>query len=148
MSIARPISDYRTLVETCRARAAELELSREEIDRISGLPDGYAGKLLGRAGTLPGPSKKKKKMWPTSLELMLGTLGLNMLLVVDEAATARTLALRRAPVDRSNQRFGNVCRISATLLPPPPADAAPAPHNGPPALSIVRAGTRRGGKYG
>jgi hypothetical protein len=36
-------------------------------------------------------------------------------LIQDEAATARTLALRM-PVDRANRRFGNVCRISATLL--------------------------------
>jgi hypothetical protein len=54
----------------------------------------------------------------------------------------RTLALR-TPVDRANQRFGNVCRISAKLLPKP---AQPAP---PPLLTIV--GTKRParrGKYG
>jgi hypothetical protein len=54
----------------------------------------------------------------------------------------RTLALR-TPVDRANQRFGNVCRISAKLLPKP---AQPAP---PPLLTTV--GTKRParrGKYG
>ena len=34
-----------------------------------------------------------------------------MLLIEDEAATARTLALRD-PVERSQQRFGNVSRIA------------------------------------
>jgi hypothetical protein len=109
-TLGRLISDYRGLVETCRARADELELSRLEIDRLGGLPAGYAGKLLGKDG-----GQRKKKMWPVALESMLGVLGLKILIIEDEAATARTLALR-TPVDRANQRFGNVCRISATLL--------------------------------
>ena len=68
------------------------------------------------------------------MEAMLGALGLQILVLEDAAATARTLALR-TPVDRANQRFGNVCRISAKLLPPP--------------LTIVAsAKTRRGSKYG
>jgi hypothetical protein len=143
-NIGRPISDYRTLVETFRARADELELSRSEIDRLSGMADGYSGKLLGRAATAPGANKKKRRMLPTSLDLVLGVLGLKIIFIVDEAATARTLA-RRIPVDRANQRFGNVCRISATLLPPPQADSPPAPmvsH-----LRVIQ-GKRRGSKYG
>jgi hypothetical protein len=139
-NLGRLITDYRTLVETCRARAEELELSRLEIDRLGGLPTGYAGKLLGKDGGAPG--RKHKKMWPIALESMLGVLGLKILLIEDEAATARTLALR-TPVDRSNQRFGNVCRISATLLPPPSQSASQ------PMLTIVAsAKTRRGSKYG
>jgi hypothetical protein len=58
------------------------------------------------------------------LEAMIGALGMKILLIEDEAATARTLALR-TPVDRRNQRFGNVCRISATLLAPPSQPASP-----------------------
>src|ERR1700676_1054575 len=37
-------------------------------------------------------------MWSASLEAMLGVLGLKILLIEDDAATARTLALRE-PVD-------------------------------------------------
>jgi hypothetical protein len=85
--LGRVFSDYRTLVETCRARADELELSRLEIDRLSGLPAGYAGKLLGKDGGDPG--RKHKKMWPIALESMLGVLGLKILLIEDDAATAR-----------------------------------------------------------
>jgi hypothetical protein len=81
-----------------------------EIDRIGGLPAGYAGKLLA--------VKCKKRLGPISLETMLGVLGLKIVLIEDPAATAKTLALRE-PVDRANQRFGNVSRISARLLPPP-----------------------------
>jgi hypothetical protein len=54
---------------------------------------------------------------------MLGVLGLKILLIEDDAATARTLALR-TPVDRANQRFGNVCGISAKLLPKPSQPAS------------------------
>jgi hypothetical protein len=135
-TLGRTISDYRTLVETCRARADELGISRLEIDRLGGLPAGYAGKLLGKDGA----DGRKKKMWPVALESMLGVLGLKILLIEDDAATARTLALR-TPVDRANQRFGNVCRISAKLLPPPSQPASP------PILTVV-SGKRRGSKYG
>ena len=50
------------------ARADELGLSRLELDRLSGLPVGYSGKLLGRDGAGPKP----KRMWPIGLEAMLG----------------------------------------------------------------------------
>jgi hypothetical protein len=102
-----------------------------------GLPSGHAGKVLDKDGGAPG--RKNKKMWPVALESMLGVLGLKVLLIEDEAATARTLALR-APVDRAQQRFGNLCRISAKLL-EKPAQAAP-----PPMLTIV--GTKRPARRG
>jgi hypothetical protein len=78
-------------------------------------------------------------MWPVGFESMLGVLGLKILLIEDEAATARTLALR-TPVDRSNQRFGNVSRLTPKLPAPAPQLAGP-----PPSLTIVRSGVR---KYG
>ena len=69
---------------------------------------------------------------------MLGVLGLKILLIEDDAATARTLALR-TPVDRANQRFGNVSRLTPKLLAPP---------TGAPSLTVVNGGRKRGGKYG
>jgi hypothetical protein len=114
-TLGRLFTDYRTLIETCRARASELELSRLELDRLAGLPSGYSAKLLGKDGA----GQKQKRMWPIGLEAMLGTLGLKVLLIEDEAATARTLA-QRTLVDRAQQRFGNVSRIcSAPALRPP-----------------------------
>jgi hypothetical protein len=105
--------------------------------------------LLGHDGFGP----RRKKMWPIALESMLGTLGLKILLIEDEAATARTLALR-IPVDRSNQRFNNHCNPERSLkieriesraklaaprtIEPPPASRA---H-----LRVVQ--SKRGGKYG
>jgi hypothetical protein len=133
-ALGRLFTDYRTLIETCRARADELEISRSEIDRLSGLPSGYAGKLLGKECVGP----RKKRMWPVALESMLGVLGLKILLIEDGAAAARTLALR-TPVDSNQQRFGNVCRISTKLLAPPAS---------PSRLTVVSKRAARGGKYG
>jgi hypothetical protein len=115
-----------------------LGLTGYNATREGGLPTGYAGKLLGK--DVGDPGRKNKKMWPIALESMLGVLGLKILLIEDDAATARALALR-TPVDRANQRFGNVCRISAKLLPKPSQPASP------PILSVVP-GKRRGCKYG
>jgi hypothetical protein len=144
MSIARPVQGYQGLVETCRQRAAELELSRAEIDRLSGMADGYASKLLGRAGTAPGANKKKRRMLPTSLDSVLGVLGLKIIFIVDEAATAKTLA-RRIPVVGFNQRFDNKCNAKPQV----PKLAAPA--NEPAAthshLRVVQT-KRRISKYG
>jgi hypothetical protein len=143
--IARPLQNYRGLVEVCRARAEQLAISRLEIDRISGLPNGYSAKLLGHAEGAKPAAAKPKRMWPASLEAILGTLGLKILVIEDEAATARTLALRE-PVDSRQQRFGNVCRISAKLWPPPKADSPPTLtliQNAPPAKRM-----NNRGKYG
>jgi hypothetical protein len=136
MSIARPIAGYRGFVEICRQRAEELAISRLEIDRLAGLPSGYSSKLLGRDGAGP----KKKRLWPIGMEALLGVLGLQILVIEDPAATARTLALRE-PVDTRQQRIGNVCRLSAKLLP------APQPSN-PATLTIVVAKRRGCRKYG
>jgi hypothetical protein len=137
-NLGRLITDYRTLVETYRARADELGVSRLEIDRLGGLPVGYAGKLLGKDGG--EPDRKNKKMWPYALESMLGVLGLNILLIEDDVAAARTLALR-TPVDRANQRFGNVSRLTPRLVAPPPQPVDQ------PSLTIVSGGQKRGRKY-
>ena len=135
--LGQAFAAYRTLVETFRQRAVELELSRSEIDRLAGLPSGYSGKILSL-----GAAKEPKRMGMISLENMLATLGLKIVLVVDEAATARTLALRQ-PVDQRNQRFGNISRISTTLLAPPSQPTSP------PLLTVVPAKrSARRSKYG
>jgi hypothetical protein len=151
-NLGRMISDYRGLIETCRQRADELALSRAEIDRLGLLPDGYAGKLLGKAAVddVSYPRKKSsKKMWPVALEAMLGVLGLKILLIEDDAATSKTLS-RRVPVDHSNQRFDNKCNSK-----PVPKIAAPQiEQQQQPTAVVSRAhlrvvqSKRRGSKYG
>jgi hypothetical protein len=147
MCIARPVTGYKGLIETCRQRANELALSRLEIDRLSGLPSGYSAKLLGKDNSEPKP-QKQKRMWPASLELVLGTLGLQIILIEDYAATSRTLS-RRTPVDERNQRFGNVCNPAKNKGKPVPKIAPPAetPVAGRAHLRVIQ-GRRRGSKYG
>jgi hypothetical protein len=140
MCIARPVTGYKGLIETCRQRATELALSRWEIDRLSGLPVGYSAKLLGKDDAVP----RKKRMWPASLEAILGTLGLQIIIIEDPAATSRTLS-RRVPVDHANQRFDNKCNSKAV-----PQLAAPVKEPAPASRSHLRViqGKRRGSKYG
>jgi hypothetical protein len=148
MCIARPIPGYRGLVEACRARAYELAISRRELDRLAGLPDGYSGKLLGQDDAVP----KKKNLWPIDLEAMLGVLGLQVILIEDETASARTLAFRQ-PVDRANQRFGNKCNSKPSLTVEniqPAAIATPQRSKAPPVSRAhlrVFQGKRRGSKW-
>ena len=140
MCIARPVVGYKGLVETCRQRANELALSRLELDRLAGLPAGYAAKLLGKDDGVP----RKKRMWPASLEAILGTLGLQLIVVEDPAATSRTLS-RRVPVDHSQQRFENKCNSKQV-----PKIAAPVTQSAPVSRAHLRVvqSKRRGSKYG
>jgi hypothetical protein len=108
--LGRIISSHRGLVEACQQRAIDLEISRAELDRLAGWTDGYSAKLLGN-----GNSVRPKRLWPTGLELMLGVLGLKILLIEDETATAKTLS-KRVPVVSSHQRFGNRSNLQITDL--------------------------------
>jgi hypothetical protein len=123
-AVGQSFTHYSTLIETCRSRCDELALSRAELDRLSGLPDGYSAKLLGRDGC----GQRQKRAWPISLEALLGALGLKVILIIDEQATARTLARREKPVDRSQQRFGNVSRISTAPALRPPEEPGSSPN--------------------
>jgi hypothetical protein len=135
--IARPVTGYQGLVETCRQRATELALSRLELDRLSGLPIGYSAKLLGKDNGVP----RKKKMWPASLEAILGALGLQIIIIEDHAATSRTLS-RRMPVAHAQQRFDNKSNSAPKLAAPRSEPAAETRAH----LRVVQ-GKRRGSKY-
>jgi hypothetical protein len=87
-------------------------------------------------------------MWPVSLEAMLGTLGLKILLIEDDAATARTLALR-TPVETRNQRFGNKNNSSLKIERIEPAKiAAPQRHESTSYAHLRVVQSKRRGKYG
>jgi hypothetical protein len=92
------------------------------------LPLGFAGKVLGH--------RQAKRLGPKTLGPLMQVLGLKLLVIEDEPATARTLALR-TPVQSNQQRSGNVSRLTPKLLPSPA-----------PALKVVSDPQRRGSKYG
>ena len=87
-----------------------------------------------------------------SLGLMLKTLGLKLLVIEDEVATARTISLR-VPVESHQQRFKNNCRQKpAAALEAVEPIKIEAPQARPAAASRahlrVVQGKRRGSKYG
>jgi hypothetical protein len=127
-TLGRIVNDYQGLIEICRQRAKELAISRSGIDDLSGLPNGFAGKALG--------ARQRKGLGPQTLGPLLQVLGLKLLIIEDDAATARTLGIR-TPVQANQQRFNNVSRLTPKLL------------GGPPTLTIVKGGRKRGTtKYG
>jgi hypothetical protein len=97
MPTPRAFSNYSGLIQALRARAEELAISRQDLDRLAGVPLGYSGKLLGSA--------QVRKLTAATLFYLLEALGLEIILIEDEAATARTLA-RRRPARHCRQHFG------------------------------------------
>ncbi len=67
-----------------RARAVEIGISREVLDEISGLPDGYSSKLLA-----PRPIKH---MGDLAMGEALPVLGMKLVAIEDLEALKRTLA--------------------------------------------------------
>lgn len=85
------VSDYAGLLAAVRARVVELNITHENLDAVSGIQSGYAGKLLCNPPI--------RNFGLVSLGLVLGGLGLKLLVVEDEEALARVrsrLAPRRA----------------------------------------------------
>jgi hypothetical protein len=79
-------SDLRELQVLMRARADELQISREQIDEIAGFTPGYASKVLA-----PRPIKK---MGELSIRLLLGALAID-LIAVDNAKQRERVVSRR-----------------------------------------------------
>jgi hypothetical protein len=100
----RQVNDYSGLVNACRDRSEQMELSRLELDAQAGLCDGHSDKILR-----PRPEKKFGIM---SLGAILQTLGLILVIVEDPVARDKTLA-RRTPFDAGNRRVGNQNRLKS-----------------------------------
>jgi hypothetical protein len=96
--LGRTVTHYRELLEAVRDRVAELQISHEVLDSISGLPSGYCGKLLCEP--------PRKRMGGISLFLVLGALGLVATVREDTAAFERV----RSRLERRNHRQVRVRR--------------------------------------
>ena len=88
-------SDYNEMISALRARAAELNLSGETIDTVSGLASRYASKLLGPT--------QIRRLGVVSLGPFFGALAVRGVLVEDKAAVVR-LRSRTAPRNESYVR--------------------------------------------
>jgi hypothetical protein len=81
MHVLGTVNSYSDLHTIMRARAEALEISREQIDYISGLQSGYSSKVLA-----PVPSKR---LGPLTMTLMLPALGMKLVAVEDAEALAQ-----------------------------------------------------------
>jgi hypothetical protein len=106
--VGRLIATYDDVIDTFRARADELALSRLEIDHLSGLAPAHSSHLLAKKFT--------QVFGPLSLPLMLDTLGLRLLVVEDPELTARTLK-RRTPRKSSHLRVTKSCKTMKAHAP-------------------------------
>jgi hypothetical protein len=93
-------SNYDELISALRQRAADLSLSGETMDAISGLPSRYSAKLLG--------PNRVRRLGAISLGPFLGALAVRCLIVEDKAALER---LRR----QTTPRNGSYARVTHTL---------------------------------
>jgi hypothetical protein len=112
----RACTDYLDVIRGLRERADQLQISRESIDDLSGLSDGYAAKLL----SLP-PVKVIGFM---SMAPLFEALGLRLVLIEDTEHTAKTLA-KRTPRVEGHVRHGHVRRkpdITRSLAAIPPVE--------------------------
>lgn len=75
---------YDDLIRGIREHMNAIGMSCNELDAVSGMPTGYAGKVLGPA--------RVRALGPKSFEYFLGALGLVMKLEVDPEAEARIAA--------------------------------------------------------
>jgi hypothetical protein len=89
-----PIRSMPELIEALRSRAAELQITHETIDAVSGLQSGYTSKLFA--------PKPIKNLGPMSFEAILGALGLAVVVVEDpkqvELVKDRWVKRRKPPV--------------------------------------------------
>jgi hypothetical protein len=83
------VRDYESLRIALRARAEWLNISRLEIDRISGVANGYAGTVLS----------PRKRIGPANLGPILAALGLELVVVEAPELVARytSRAEKRVP---------------------------------------------------
>ena len=87
------VREYRDLIAAARVRMAQLDITFETLDTVSGVQAGYSAKLLG-----PEPSKGLGKM---SFGAIMGALGIKLAVVEDAEALAR---VRDRLVKRRNAR--------------------------------------------
>jgi len=87
------VGAYDDLVAALRARAEALNVSRETLDEVAGLPSRYSSKLLS-----PNPIRSLGRV---SLGAMLGALGVKLVLMEDGEAMEK---IRSRLVKRTRHR--------------------------------------------
>jgi hypothetical protein len=105
MIVLGQIASYADLHRLMRVRADELQLSRLTIDRLAGLPSGYASKVLA-----PKPARGLSDR--NLLGFMLPALGMKLVAVEDD----EILAIIRGKADkRDNTKTSHSAVVSFSL---------------------------------
>jgi hypothetical protein len=111
MSGQRPIAivkDYDHLRAAARARMAQLQITFETLDAVSGVQSGYSAKILG-----PKPSRN---FGPMSLSTIFSALGMKLVAVEDPEALAQ---IRHRLVKRAPRKGGRKSTWLASASPQP-----------------------------
>lgn len=101
-TIAQGLADYGALLRVIRQRVAELGITHETLDEVSGLQSGYASKLLS--------DPPVRRMGPIILFLVLQSLGL-ALTVTEDPIGLQSLRHRLTPrkvARRFDHRAGSI----------------------------------------
>lgn len=98
--------DYDGLRSILRRRAEFLNVPRLELDRVSGLANGYVSAILSESG--------RKQIGPHSLGPLLTALGLKMVIVEDVKATQRFAT--RCELRTPNMAHTNTRRLGRNAL--------------------------------
>jgi hypothetical protein len=80
-------TNYLELIQSFRARLAELEISYETLDEIAGWTTRYGSKLLA--------SEPSRNLGPIALDAMLGATGLKIALIEDRERLERSSDISR-----------------------------------------------------
>jgi hypothetical protein len=94
-----------SLQKLLRLRIEQTQITRLDLDQLSGLPNGYCSKLFSEV-----PIKKLGRL---SLPLVLGALNVKLIAVVDESAAAQQ-RITVTPRSRSHVRVQAVHSITFT----------------------------------
>jgi hypothetical protein len=106
VNVLGEIRSYSDLHDLMRARATELEISREVLDEIAGFQRGYSSKLLA--------PKPQRRMGNMSISVLLPALGTKLLLVADPQALER-IKSRLVKRNSQNARQDTAIAVSFTV---------------------------------
>jgi hypothetical protein len=100
-------SDYNGLHRAIAARATELQLTRHELDFLSGNLDGYSAKVLSPT--------QYRKFGPVSLGNTVGALGCYLLLIENETETRKLLSSPPRPKATGRHHGGSISDLGEKL---------------------------------
>jgi hypothetical protein len=102
--------DYDSLQAVMRLRADQLKISRAEIDRLSGLPDGFASKVLCE--------QPIRRLGPDTIGPMMAALAMKMVLAQDAQAFAKYAARcqQREEKQARNATYANTVSMAELKL--------------------------------